>query len=111
VVAINEKAWQGLMPAQRDILTELAQDAQSNTWARFTAIRADAYEFARQQGTKVVEPQPEAVAGWRACTAPLLEAYIERAGEAGPKLFAAYGRLRMAPCCRKLPVDARFMLR
>jgi C4-dicarboxylate-binding protein DctP len=111
VVVVNEKAWQGLAPAQREVVSELAQEAQTDMWARFTAIRADAYAFARQKGMKVVEPQPEDVAGWRACTAPLLEAYMERAGEAGPKLFAAYGRLRKAPCCRQLPVNARFMLR
>jgi hypothetical protein len=60
---------------------------------------------------KVIEPRPDDVAIWRACTAPLLEAYMERAGESGPKLFAAYGRLRTAPCCRQVPGDARFLLR
>jgi len=110
-VIVNEKVWQGLAPAHRELLSELSQEAQSDTWARFTAIRTDAYAFARQKGMKIVEPRPEDVAGWRACTAPLLEAYMERAGEAGPKLFAAYGRLRKAPCCRQLPVDARFTLR
>jgi C4-dicarboxylate-binding protein DctP len=111
VVVVNEKAWQGLTPAQREVLSELAQDAQSDMWARFTAIRAEAYAFARQKGMKVVEPRPDDVAGWRECTAPLLEAYVERAGEAGPKLFAAYGRLRKAPCCQQLPVDRRFTRR
>jgi C4-dicarboxylate-binding protein DctP len=111
LVIVNERAWQRLAPAHRDIMSELAQEAQSDMWARFTAIRTDAYAFAKQKGMRIVDPRPEDVAGWRVCTAPLLEAYIERAGEAGPKLFAAYGRLRMAPCCRKLPVDARFMLR
>jgi C4-dicarboxylate-binding protein DctP len=111
VVVVNEKAWQSLAPAHREVLNELAQDAQSDTWARFTGIRAEAYAFARQKGMKVVEPRPEDVADWRVCSAPLLEAYMERAGEAGPKLFAAYGRLRKAPCCRQMPVDARFTLR
>ena len=110
-VVVNEKAWQGLAPAYREVLIELAQEAQSDHWARFTGIRAEAYAFARQKGMNVVEPGPEDVAGWRACSAPLLEAYMERAGEAGPKLFAAYGRLRKAPCCRQLPVDGRFTLR
>jgi C4-dicarboxylate-binding protein DctP len=111
VVIVNEKAWQGLAAAHREVLNELAQDAQSDAWARFTGIRAEGYAFARQKGMKVVEPRPEDVAGWRACSAPLLEAYMERAGEAGPKLFAAYGRLRKAPCCSRLPVDTGFTLR
>jgi hypothetical protein len=39
------------------------------------------------------------VVAWRECTAPLLESYVDRIGELGPKLFAAYGRLRTDPCC------------
>jgi C4-dicarboxylate-binding protein DctP len=111
VVVVNEKAWQGLALAHREVMSELAQEAQTDMWARFAANRAEAYAFARQKGMTIVEPQPEEVAAWRACTAPLLEAYMERAGEAGPKLFAAYGRLRTAPCCRQVPGDARFLLR
>lgn len=111
VVVVNEKAWQGLAPTHRTILSELAQDAQSDMWARFAANRAAAYAFAREKGMRIVEPRPEEVATWRACTAPLLEAYMERAGESGPKLFAAYGRLRTSPCCRQVPGDARFLLR
>jgi C4-dicarboxylate-binding protein DctP len=111
VVVVNEKAWQGLTLAHRQIVSELAQDAQSDMWARVAANRADAYAFAKQNGMQIVEPRPEDVAAWRACTAPLLEAYMERAGKAGPKLFAAYGRLRTDPCCRRLPVNARFLQR
>lgn len=111
VVVVNEKAWQSLTPAHRQIVSELAQDVQSEMWARFTFIRTDAYAFAKQKGMKIVEPRPEDVAAWRACTAPLLEAYMERAGDAGPKLFAAYGRLRIHPCCRVQPGDAPFVNR
>jgi hypothetical protein len=56
-----------------------------------------------QRGMRIVEPPAEDVAAWRACSAPLLEEYAERAGEAGSKLFAAYGKLRTAPCCRDAP--------
>jgi C4-dicarboxylate-binding protein DctP len=111
VVVVNEKAWQSLALAHREVLSELARQAQADMWARFAANRAAAYDFARQKGMKVIEPRPDDVATWRACTAPLLEAYMERAGEAGPKLFAAYGRLRTAPCCRQVPGDAPFLLR
>jgi C4-dicarboxylate-binding protein DctP len=111
VVVVNEKAWQSLTPAHRQIVTELAEDAQSHMWARFTEIRSDAYAFAKQKGMRIVQPRPEDVEAWRACTAPLLEAYMERAGDAGPKLFAAYGRLRTAPCCRQVPGAASFIHR
>lgn len=111
LVVINDKAWQSLAPAHRGILGELAQAAQTHMWTRLADIRADAYAFAAQKGMRIVEPPPEDVAAWRACTAPLLEAYMERAGDAGPKLFAAYGRLRTAPCCRGVPGDTPFVHR
>ena len=111
LVVINEKAWQSLTPRYRDIVSEIAEDAQAHMWARFTGIRAEAYAFAAQKGMRIVEPRPDDVAAWRACTAPLLEAYMERAGDSGPKLFEAYGRLRTAPCCRQVPGDASFIHR
>jgi C4-dicarboxylate-binding protein DctP len=111
LVVINEKAWQSLAPAHREILREVAQDAQSYMWARFAAIRAEAYAFANQKGMRIVEPQPKEVEAWRACTAPLLEAYTVRAGDSGPKLFEAYGRLRTEPCCREVPGEAPFIPR
>jgi TRAP-type C4-dicarboxylate transport system substrate-binding protein len=91
-------------------MSEVGQDSQSYMWARFATIRADAYAFAAQKGLRIVELKPEEVAAWRACTAPLLEAYVERAGDAGPKLFAAYGRLRTEACCRGVP-EAPFLHR
>jgi hypothetical protein len=52
---------------------------------------------------RIVELSGDDVAAWRACSAPLLEEYMERAGRDGPKLFAAYGKLRTDPCCRDAP--------
>jgi hypothetical protein len=67
--------------------------------------RAEAYALAVEKGMRIVEPSADDVAAWRACSAPLLEAYMQRAGEAGPKLFAAYGKLRTQPCCREAPAE------
>lgn len=111
LVVINEKAWQSLAPAHREILREVAQDAQSYMWTRFATIRAEAYAFADQKGMRIIEPEPTDVEAWRACTAPLLEAYMVRAGDSGPKLFAAYGRLRTEACCREVPGEAPFIHR
>jgi C4-dicarboxylate-binding protein DctP len=105
VIVINEQAWERLTDEQREILAELAQDAQAYMWARYATIRAEAYAFAAQKGLRIVEPSTADVAAWRACSAPLLEAYLERAGDDGPKLFATYGRLRTSPCCRDAAED------
>ena len=67
--------------------------------------RAEAYAYATEKGMRIVELSKGDMEAWRACSAPLLESYIERAGPAGPKLFAAYGKLRTAPCCREAPGD------
>jgi C4-dicarboxylate-binding protein DctP len=108
VVVINEKAWQSIAPENRAVLSELAHEAQSHMWQRFSAIKAEAYVFAAQKGMSIVELPADDVAAWRACSAPLLESYMERVGEVGPKLFAAYGKLRTEACCREAPGDSPF---
>ena len=111
MVVINEKAWQRLSPERREILAEVAQDAQGYTWARFATIRAKAYEFARQKGMRIVEPTADDVAAWRACSAPLLERFMERTGRIGSQFFMAYGRLRLHECCHDAPADTPFITR
>jgi C4-dicarboxylate-binding protein DctP len=105
MVVLNEQVWQKLTPEQQVIFTELGQDAQSYMWARFVTIRAEAYALAVERGMRIVQLRPEDMFAWRACSAPLLETYMDRAGLAGSKLFAAYGRLRTHPCCRDAPAD------
>jgi C4-dicarboxylate-binding protein DctP len=109
MVVINEQTWQKLTPEQQVILTELAQDAQNYMWARFVTIRAAAYALAVEKGMRIVELRPEDIFAWRACSASLLETYMDRAGIAGSKLFAAYGRLRTHPCCREAPAGMSVM--
>jgi C4-dicarboxylate-binding protein DctP len=106
MVVVNERAWQRLDREQRDLLRELAEEAQNLMWARFSRIRADAYAFAAEKGMRVVELSGNDIEAWRACSAPVLEAYMELAGDAGSELFAAYGRLRTRPCCREAPAYA-----
>jgi C4-dicarboxylate-binding protein DctP len=105
MIVINEHAWQKLTPDQQVILTELGQDAQSYMWARFATVRAEAYAVAAAKGMRIVQLRPEDIVAWRACSAPLLETYMERAGALGSRLFAAYGKLRTHPCCNEAPGD------
>jgi C4-dicarboxylate-binding protein DctP len=103
MVVIDEQAWQRLTAEQQVILTELAQDAQSYMWARFATVRAQAYAHAAEKGMRIVHLRPEDIVAWRACSAPLLERYMDRAGVLGSRLFAAYGKLRSHPCCNEAP--------
>jgi C4-dicarboxylate-binding protein DctP len=102
-VVINEKAWLALAPAEQQVFSEVAEDAQAVMWARFATTRAEAFASAVQKGMRIVEPSADDIAQWRACSAVLLEAYMVRAGQAGPKLFEAYGKLRTERCCRDAP--------
>jgi C4-dicarboxylate-binding protein DctP len=111
VILIGDKAWRRLSPEQREVFDELAQDAQSYMWARFAATRARAYELAAQKGMRIVDLRADDVAAWRACSAPLLEAYVDRTAIAGSQLFMAYGRLRLHDCCRDAPADTPFAAR
>ncbi|MBO0766908.1 MAG: TRAP transporter substrate-binding protein DctP [Hyphomicrobiaceae bacterium] len=111
MVVINEQTWQKLTPDEQVILTELGQDAQNYMWARFVTIRTEAYALAVEKGMRIVELRPQDIFAWRACSAPLLETYMNRAGMAGTKLFAAYGRLRTLPCCRDAPAEMPIMPR
>jgi hypothetical protein len=60
---------------------------------------------------RIVELRADDVAAWRACSAPLLEAYVGRTASAGSQLFMAYGRLRLHDCCRDAPAEAPFVAR
>jgi TRAP-type C4-dicarboxylate transport system substrate-binding protein len=101
VVVVNDRKWQSLSPAEQAILTTAADAAQTRMWERFAAVRAEAFAQAKGKGMTLVAPID--VAAWRACSSPLLEAYVERAGDPGTALFAAFGKLRTEPCCRDIP--------
>ncbi|MBO0752205.1 MAG: TRAP transporter substrate-binding protein DctP [Bradyrhizobiaceae bacterium] len=112
IVVINDKVWDSLSEDHQRILTQAAAALQERVWDIFAMIEADAYAFAAKKGMTVYEPSAREVVAWRECSAPLLESYVDRIGELGPKLFAAYGRLRTDPCCNnavpdQMPADLR----
>jgi len=112
IVVINNNAWENLSENQQQILSEAASAVQEHMWDRFAKVEADAYAFAAKKGMKVYDPSPKEIVAWRECSAPLLESYVDRIGDLGPKLFAAYGKLRTDPCCNgamsePIPLDLR----
>jgi C4-dicarboxylate-binding protein DctP len=103
IVVINDRLWQSLAPGEQELLKKVAQNLQERTWDRFLQVEAEAYAMAREKGMKIYDLMAGDIESWRACSSPLLEAYMERIGEPGQKLFAAYGKLRTEPCCRQAP--------
>jgi C4-dicarboxylate-binding protein DctP len=103
VVIINEKVWQSLAPRGQTIVLEASKRAERDLRGQMADIEAKAYDFARSKGMTLHELTPNEVYEWRACSARLLDDYMGDAGELGARLMAAYGRLRMQPCCSAGP--------
>jgi C4-dicarboxylate-binding protein DctP len=106
IFVVNDRIWQTLSGDHQQTIIEAARETQERTWDRFATTEAEAYAFAVEKGMRVHDLSQADVEEWRACSSPLLEAYMERIGEPGLKLFVAYGKLRTHPCCREAPTGA-----
>lgn len=89
-VFANRRALDALPPAQQDALRAAAARAGERGWA----LAAEAHEHAlarmRERGMQVQEPTPDLLAGLREPSRLLTEEWIQRAGEEGQRLLAAY---------------------
>ena len=100
---INESVWQGLPDSQKAILADAAREVERKLRDQITEIEENDYRFVREKGMKINELTPDQTAEWRACSGPVLEDYMTSAGELGRRLMAAYGKLRLDPCCSAGP--------
>jgi C4-dicarboxylate-binding protein DctP len=105
-VIINEAVWQRLSESHKAIITEAARKVEQKLRDEIGRLEADAYRFARENGMKVYDLAPYQVAEWRACSAPVLDAFMAESGESGLQLMRAYGKLRTSPCCSAGPPGA-----
>jgi C4-dicarboxylate-binding protein DctP len=105
-VIINEAVWQRLSEGHKTVITEVARKVEQKLRDDIARQEDDAYSFAREKGMKIYTLAPHQVAEWRACSAPVLDAFMMQAGEAGLQLMRAYGKLRTSPCCSAGPPGA-----
>jgi C4-dicarboxylate-binding protein DctP len=110
-LVINEKTWQSLSPAHRAVLAEAARIVERESRERVAKMETGIHAFAASKGMKTKELTPDQVAEWRACSADMLDEYMERSGELARKLMDAYGKLRTDPCCTGGPSTAVFTRR
>lgn len=103
LVIINEKVWQSLSKPHQEIVQAAALKVERELRDQVAEIEKRGYEVARKNGMTIHELTPDEVAEWRACSAPLVEDYMNNSGELGVKLLAAYGQLRTDPCCSAGP--------
>jgi C4-dicarboxylate-binding protein DctP len=111
IVVINEKLWQSLNATRKAIISAAAKQAEQDLRQTMADIESKSYAFARSKGIKISELAPDDVAEWRACSADIVQDYLDAAGELGQKIMEAYGRLRTDPCCDRGPTTGTFSLR
>jgi C4-dicarboxylate-binding protein DctP len=106
MVLINEAVWQRLSEGHKTIITESARKVEQELRDEIARLEEDGYRFAREHGMKVYDLAPHQVAEWRACSAPVVDAFMMDGGELALQLMRAYGKLRTAPCCSAGPPGA-----
>ena len=109
IAIVNEKVYQSLAPDHRTIVLEAARNAERDLWDAMIRSEAEAYDVAREKGMQIHELSPDDIAEWRACSARVIEDYINSTGALGASLMGAYGKLRTDPCCNFGP-QGRFTL-
>jgi C4-dicarboxylate-binding protein DctP len=103
LLLVNEKAWQALPAVHRTTIMEAAKAVEHAARDRFSKNEAAAYAFARQKGMQVHAVTADQIAEWRACSAGVIEDYMNGGSDLARRLLAAYGRLRADPCCTAGP--------
>jgi C4-dicarboxylate-binding protein DctP len=97
VVTINERLWQLLGTEQQNVVARAALAAERKLRARMVEVEQRAHAVAVNRGMRLVELTNIEVDRWKACAAPMLEAYLHKSGELGANVMAGY---------RKILVDA-----
>ena len=103
VAFINEKTWRSLSSKQQTLFVEVARKVEREIRDRSVQMEAEYYKFAVAKGMKVYDLTPDQVADWRACSAAVLDAYMNDHPEFAREFLEAYGRLRTQPCCSTAP--------
>lgn len=111
LLLISEKTWQSLSPTHRAIVAQTAAKVETEIRGNQAKSEARAHAFASKNNLKLQELTPDQVADWRACSAGMLADYMDRNGDRAQQIMAAYGRLRMNPCCSAAPGSVVFTRR
>jgi C4-dicarboxylate-binding protein DctP len=111
LLVVSEKTWRSLSPDHQAILAAAARLVERQSRDRVAEIETRIYEFAASKGMTIKTLTPDQVSEWRACSADMLDAYMERTGELARKLIEAYAKLRTDPCCTAAPGTAAFTRR
>jgi C4-dicarboxylate-binding protein DctP len=101
LLLVNEQVWKLLIPAHRDVIAKAAENAERELWDGLQEADEKADTFARTKGMRVVELSSHDLAEWRACSAPVVENFMQASGRLGQELLKEYGQMRADPCCNQ----------
>ena len=85
VVIVNEKAWQGLTAAQREIVAAAGRKVEADLRTEMEKLEADALVETKTK-MKVIELTDAERARWREATKPVIADFIQWSGPLGEKL-------------------------
>jgi len=85
VAVINEETWQGLTPAQRDVITKAGRQVEQELRDKIFAIEADALKYLRGK-INVVELSDADRQKWRDATTGVVNRFVDNAGPLGAEL-------------------------
>ncbi len=89
LVVMNNDAWNKLSDSHKAIVEAAAATAEKNLRDKMSAIEAEAYAAAKENGMTVYTPTPEEMDAWRATAQPVYDAYKAAAGGLGEQLLTA----------------------
>jgi C4-dicarboxylate-binding protein DctP len=101
VAVINEKFWQGLSTAHKELILAAAQAVNKEAAALLEQIEATAYRELAGKGIKIVDLSDDELLQWRICSSDVLTNFLKNPGALEQKLISAYGRIRLQPCCNQ----------
>jgi C4-dicarboxylate-binding protein DctP len=101
VAVINEKFWQHLSKAHKELILAASQAADKEAAGLLEQIESDAYRELAGRGVKIVELSDDELLRWRICSSDVLTNFLKNPGAFEQKLVSAYGRLRLQPCCNQ----------
>lgn len=96
VVVINERFWESLPSAHRQIIETAAMHADIAVRDAITEIEAAAFEQAVANGMAVYQPTDDEMEQWRASAGPVIEDYLAASGDLGQQTYDAAMALRDA---------------
>ena len=88
IVIINEKTWQGLTDAERQVMETAAAKVEKELRTKMTQLEAEAFDFSKDK-IKITHLTPEQLAQWQQLSEPVVQAFIKNAGPLGQQVVDA----------------------